>query len=231
MCEEPSGLAADAQQWDRSLPVDNRTQAPHHSPCLRKATAGRGHLVGPLPPPSATRYIRRVFWLTRPPYLRWAAAVVIVVAAFAWDMRGRAEVLYPFASNPISAGSPIVDSEVEWRSVPADVMASPDLSDPVATRNIEEGEPIVPSAVSGEAAIPDGWWAVPLALPASATAGSQVWLVGTASGLETEGIVVAAGSNDLLSYDAMGMVAVPPEVATAVAVESNEGSLVVLVDP
>jgi hypothetical protein len=172
-----------------------------------------------------------VFWLTRPPYLRWAAAVAIVVAAFAWDARGGEEVLYPFASSSIAAGSPIVDSEVEWRSLPAGVMAFPDLSDPVATRNLAEGEPIVPSAVSGAAAIPDGWWAVPLALPASAAAGTRVWLVGTASGLETEGIIVATGSEDLLSYDAPGMVAVPPEVATAVAVESIEGTLVVLVDP
>lgn len=139
--------------------------------------------------------------------------------------------LYPFASSPIAAGSPIVDSEVEWRSLPAGLMVLPDLSNPIATRDLSEGEPIVPSAVSGATAIPDGWWAVPLALPASAMPGRRVRLIGTASGLETDGIVVAPGSDDLLSYDASGMVAVPQDVAAAVAVESREGTLVVLLEP
>ncbi len=172
-----------------------------------------------------------MFWLTRPPYLRWAAAVAIVVAALAWDMRGSTEMLYPFASSSIAAGSTITDAQVEWRSLPAGVMTMPDLSDPIAARNLAEGEPIVPSAISNEAAIPEGWWAVPVGLPASAVAGTRVLLVATASGLETEGIVVTAGSDDLLSYEASGMVAVPQGVATTVALESHEGSLVVLVDP
>jgi hypothetical protein len=172
-----------------------------------------------------------VFWLTRPPYLRWVAAVAIVVAAFIWDLRGSTDIPYPFASSPIAAGSPITDSDVEWRLLPAGVMALPDFSNPIAARDLAEGEPILPTSVSGTDIIPDGWWAVPVPLPASTAPGTRVLVVGATSGLETEGIVVAAGSDDLLSYDTSGSIAVPPDVATAVAVESAAGSLVVLVAP
>ena len=48
-----------------------------------------------------------MFWLTRPPYLRWAAAAAVVVAAFLWDLRGSSDILYPFATSAIAAGATI----------------------------------------------------------------------------------------------------------------------------
>ena len=172
-----------------------------------------------------------MFWLTRPPYVRWAAAAAVVVAAFLWDLRGSSDILYPFASSPIAAGAPITEADVEWRRIPDGTMALPDLSDPVAARDVPAGEPIVPSAVSGATTIPEGWWSVPAPLPATAVPGTRIHLVDTVSGFETDGIVVAAGSDDLMSYGESGMVAVPPESATPIAIAANEGTLVILLEP
>jgi hypothetical protein len=178
-----------------------------------------------------TRYIRLVFWLTRPPYLRWAAAVAVVVVAFLWDLRGSSDILYPFASSPIAAGAPIAEADVVWRRVPEGTMALPDLSDPVAARDVPAGEPIVPSAVSGSTTIPKGWWSVPVPLPATAVPGTRIHLVDAASGFETDGIVVAAGSDDLMSFDESGMAAVPPDAATLIAIAAREGTVVILLEP
>jgi hypothetical protein len=172
-----------------------------------------------------------VFWLTRPPYLRWAAAALLLIAALAWDLRGRSGVPYPFAAQPIAAGAVIEEDDVEWRKMPAGVLAMPDLSAPIATRAIPAGEPILPSAVDADAGIPDGWWAVPVAIPAAAGVGSRVRLIATDSRVESEGIVVAAGSTDLLSIWDAGLVAVPPEHATAIAAAAAAGTLIVLVEP
>ena len=159
------------------------------------------------------------------------AAAAVVLAALVWDLRDEAEAPYPFAAAGIAAGTPITDSMVEWRNLPEGAMALPDLSDPVAARDLPAGEPIVPSAVSGPAAIPAGWWSVPVPLSSGAIPGSPVRLIDTASGLQTDGLVVAAGADDLMSIDTSGLVAVPPDSAADVAVAAGQGTLVVLLAP
>ena len=172
-----------------------------------------------------------MFWLTRPPYLRWAAAALLLVAALAWDVRGRTGIPYPFAAHQIAAGAAIEESDVEWKTVPAGLLAMPDLSAPIAARAIAAGEPILASALDATGSIPDGWWSVPVALPSAAVAGSRVRLIATDTMVESEGIVVAVGSADLLSVAEAGLVAVPPDHATAMAAASVAGSLIVLVAP
>ncbi|MEA3510020.1 MAG: SAF domain-containing protein [Actinomycetota bacterium] len=169
--------------------------------------------------------------MTRPPYVRWVVAAAIVVAALVWDLKGSAQVLYPFASTAIAAGTPITDSEVAWRSVPEGTMEMPDLTDPVASRDVAAGEPIVPSAVSGVSMIPDGWWSVPVPLPTVAIPGSRVRLVGVETEFETDGIVISGGGDELLSFSESGLVAVPPAYAAVVAIASRDGTLIVLLDP
>ena len=169
--------------------------------------------------------------MTRPPYLRWVVAAAIVIGALVWDLRGSAQVLYPFASGAIAAGTPITGSEVEWRSIPEGAMEMPDLDDPIASRDVAAGEPIVPSAVSGESMIPDEWWSVPIPLPGSAIPGTWVRLVGVETAFEVDGIVVSVGGEDLLSFSDSGMVAVPPSFAAVVAIASRDGTLIVLLGP
>ena len=169
--------------------------------------------------------------MTRPPYIRWAVAAAIIVAALLWDLRGSAQILYPFASSAIAAGTPITDSQVVWRNIPDGTMEIPDLREPIASRDVAAGEPIVPSAVSGASLIPDGWWSVPVPLPGAAIPGTRVRLVGIESGFETDGIVVSAVGEDLLSFSESGMVAVPPDFAAVVAIAARDGTLIVLLDP
>lgn len=171
-----------------------------------------------------------MFWLTRPPYLRWAAAALLLVAALAWDLRGRSGSPYPFAAEAIAAGAAIGEEDVEWRTTPRGLLTMPDLTAPVAARPIAAGEPILPSAVDADQGIPQGWWAVPVALPMAAAVGAQVRLI-TDSGVQSEGIVVAVGSSDLLSIAEAGLVAVPPDHAASVAMAAMDGTLIVLVAP
>lgn len=171
-----------------------------------------------------------MFWLTRPPYLRWGVAVALVVAALLWDVRGRGGEPFPFAATGIDAGAVIGEAEVEWRTLPKGLMTMPDLSAPVATRSIPAGEPIVASAIDAEAGVPEGWWAVPVALPAAATRGAAVRLI-TPGGHETDGVVVDVGSSELLSFSDAGLVAVPAERAPAVATSAMDGTLIVLIEP
>ncbi len=126
------------------------------------------------------------------------AAAAVVLAALLWDLRDEAEAPYPFAVSTISAGTPITESMVEWKNLPEGAIALPDLADPVAARDLPAGEPIVPSAVSGAPVVPDGWWSVPVPLSQRAVPGTQVRLIDAHPGLEVDGFVVAAGSDDLL---------------------------------
>jgi len=216
---------------EASLPVDIRTQAPHHSPCLRKMPRGGISAIEPLPTRFPLRYGRGVFWLTRPPYLRWAAAAAIVLGAFVWDLHGEATTAYPFAARSIPSGAALSDADVTWKDLPSGVLALPDLSDPVTSRSLAAGEPIVPSALGGPSPVPDGWWSVPVPLPPTASPGARARLVAATPPVETDGVVVSAPGGDLLSYAETGMVAVPPEAATAVAVAAGEGTLIVLLEP
>ncbi len=172
-----------------------------------------------------------MFWLTRPPYLRWAAAALMLVGAMVWDLRGRAGEPYPFAARPITAGATITETDVVWRTVPGDLLATPDLSAPVASRAIAAGEPILPSALDADGGIPDGWWSVPVALPAATTVGARVRLIVPGPGVESNGIVMAVGTEDLFAVGGSGLVAVPPEHAPTVALAAMEGTLIVLVAP
>jgi hypothetical protein len=172
-----------------------------------------------------------VFWLTRPPYLRWAAATAVVVCAFAWDLHQRAEAPFPFAAAEIRAGTTLSDDLVEWRALPVGLMAMPDLSNPVAARDIPAGEPIVESSLADGMLVPEGWWSVALPLPSTAAPGSRVRLISVDTPLDVEGVVVAGGSDDLFTVSELGSVAVPPEAAADVAVASATGALVALLEP
>jgi hypothetical protein len=110
-------------------------------------------------------------------------------------------------------------------------MSQPDLTAAVAARDIEEGEPITTAAIGSGPIIPEGWWSVPVVLPAAAVPGRAVRLVLTAPPRDVDGIVVAAGRDDLLGGSGTGLVAVPAEAARPVAIAALDGMLVVLVEP
>ena len=118
-----------------------------------------------------------MYWLPRPPYLRWAAAALVILGALAWDLRAPAAELRPFAARPLRAGEALDASAVAWREVPAGLLAAPDLEGAAAAVDLAAGDPLVAAVLGRGAAVPEGWWEVPVAVGAHAAPGDEVMLV------------------------------------------------------
>lgn len=170
-----------------------------------------------------------MFWLSRPPYLRWMAAVLVVVAAGAWELRPRPQVSHPFAATDLPAGTVLSADSFERRLVPAGLLP---VVEPTGTllHALEDGEPLLPSHLAG-VAIPEGWWAVEVPVPAGATPGMLVKVVVVSSDgrppLTSDGVVSSVGSTDSLNEN-LALVAVPADNAEAIASAALVGELAVL---
>lgn len=176
------------------------------------------------------RYGAGVLWLGRPPYVRWAIAAAIVVAAAVWDLRGTVTIAHPFAAIDIARGAPISEQHVVWKDVPRGLMPAPDLNGAVAAAAIQAGEPLTGALLEQQDGVPEDWWAVPVALPGAAVIGARVLLV--AEGIPpTEGVVIVPSAADVLGIADAGLVAVPPENAPALALAALAGTLVTLLAP
>jgi len=178
----------------------------------------------------ARRYVVRVLWLGRPPYLRWIAAASLVLAAFAWDVSKRATEPFPFAARDMARGQVLTSDDVEWRPVPVGSLSLPDLTGASASILIRSGDPIVPSLVAVTPPIPPDSWAVPVPLPLGAGVGMSVRLV-FADGSATSGVIVQPATEDSLGLMSVGLVAVDGDVAHIVALATANGDLIVLIEP
>lgn len=173
-----------------------------------------------------------MYWLQRPPYLRWAAAALLVAGAVAWDLRGTATSPHPFLTATVAAGSPIPADAVEWRSVPAGLLDPPELDGRVAALDLDAGDPITTSVLTDPATAPEGWWAVPITLGRHARPGDEVMLVTIDPPLTIPGVVLEAEAGDTYSLDFRpAVVAVPGESAPLVAAAAGEGRIVAVVRP
>lgn len=174
-----------------------------------------------------------MYWFSHPPYLRWAGAALIILLAAWIDLRPADTVAYPFAAEDIAAGATVDAASIEWTQIPAGLLpAAPELGG-TSRYGIPAGEPVLPSSVAADRpSIPQGWWALATELPASVVPGQPVQLV--ISGISPRsvpGIVIEPPPPvDPLGYeDSIGLVAVPAELAAAVAVGSAQGDLSVLI--
>lgn len=173
-----------------------------------------------------------MYWLQRPPYLRWAAAAALVAAAFMLDMAGARTVPFPFAAREIPAGAPIEAASVRWRGVPSDLLEAPDLTAATARVAIAAGEPITAATIGTVPAAPPGWWVVPVDLAPGAVAGDEVLLVITDPPLTVPGLVLTPGSGDRFGLDSRpASVAVPGEAAALVAAAASSGRVVAATRP
>lgn len=201
---------------------------------LRRHRIAVGH-ARPLPPAAAEQYGRRVYWFSRPPYLRWVGAALIILIAAWVDLRPAATVPYPFAAEDVPAGATIDAGLVTWRQVPDGLLPiAPDLGG-AARFAIKAGEPILASSLTADRpSIPAGWWALETHLPENVVPGQEVKVVVVESGvspLSVPGVIIEAPpATDPLGYeDPVGLVAVPAEAAAAVAAGSARGDLSVLI--
>lgn len=166
-----------------------------------------------------------MFWLRRPPYLRWIAAGAILLIGLLMDLRGPDLEKYPFAAESLPPGEP-VDEAVEWRDVPTGLL--PTWNQPVsgiAASTVAAGDPLLPSLLA-EVVVPDGWWTVPIPLPVVAPPGTRLRVRHGSAGELIDGIVVGAG--DANGFEPVGMVAFPADAASTVAAAAANDALVVM---
>jgi SAF domain len=171
-----------------------------------------------------------VLLLSRPPYLRWAVASLIVIAAFAWDVSRRATEPYPFAARTITRGTEITEDVLRWEAVPRGTFTLPALDDVHALTDIREGDPVTSSVAGRGSVIPADWWAVPIGLPSGIARGTHVRIT-TLDGVEVEGIVAVAATQDQFGLATQGAVAVPEEAVSVVSLAAAADALVVVVAP
>lgn len=172
-----------------------------------------------------------VFWLRRPPYLRWLGAAALIAFAVFVDVRQPATEQRPFAAADLAAGDPLSADSVTWRDVPAGLLPLPVLAAATAARAINRGDPVVPSALSYGPAVPDGWWSIEMRIPESAEAGSAARIVVSDPALAIDGVVLSIFDGGAFEASASGMVAIPPEHADAIARAMPNGTVTVLISP
>ena len=157
-----------------------------------------------------------MLWLARPPYLRWAAMVLVVVVALVVDLRDQRSELRPFASRDIARGAP-VDGAVEWRAVAADGWRAVEVAGTVAATDIRRGDPVTASSLSRASVPPEHWWSIELDLPKGAAAGRPARIVVADPPLSVDGIVGSVSDGGAFAATTSGLIAVPPDTADAVA--------------
>lgn len=171
-----------------------------------------------------------MYWLKRPPYLRWAAAAALVAVSMAIELRPAPMVEHPFAAADLGRGEAVTSDSVEWHEVPEGLLQLPTLdAGAVLTTDVGGGEPLLPSQLATGRLAPADWWSVPVGLPPGLPAGALVQLVDTETGTATDGIVTASATDDPFAIDPAGLVAVPAEAAAVVATAEAGGLLIVLV--
>lgn len=133
---------------------------------------------------------------------------------------------YPVAASDIAAGAPISADVVDWIDLPADALPPVDLAGASAVRDIAVGEPIAASALAGPVVPPDEWWVVPIEVGSVALTGDEVMLVIVDPPLTAYGVVVSPQIGERFSVDfRAAAVAVPPDVAPAIASAARDGAL------
>lgn len=167
--------------------------------------------------------------LSKPPLLRWAAAVIVVLAAIAWDLSGRATEPFPFAAEPIDRGTPITEELIEWRRVGRGDLAVPTLEGRRAAVDIATGDPITASTLETPDLVPDDWWSVPMEVPIGLSEGTAVRLL-LPAGAFVDGIVTAAPTDDAFG-GTVGAVAVASEHLEAVAAAASAGLVMIVISP
>jgi len=184
----------------------------------------------PLHIAAANRYGEGMLWLSRPPFLRWLAAGAIVVAALAWDVAKSQSEPFPFASVAIGSGTAITADLITWKPVPDGAIPVPLLAGATATANIDAGDPLTRSVIAQGSPLPEGWWSVPIDIPAGIPVGASIRVV-LPDGEAATGVVTEPASSDGYGVPSPGTVGFPQQVADTVARLAATGNLVVLVEP
>ena len=170
-----------------------------------------------------------VYWMARPPYVRWLVAAAIVGLGILLELSDRATTSHPFLVVDTPAGTPLTTDRIELREVPAGFLQAPALEQVVAAVDLEAGTPLVAAMLHPDTGLPAGWMALPIPVPPGATVGAGVQLVLTSTGETVPGRIVATGADSGFGFEEPGLVAVAPERVAAVAIAASTSDLVVAI--
>jgi hypothetical protein len=174
-----------------------------------------------------------VYWLQRPPILRYVAAGVVLLFAAWVEVRPDRSVDHPFAATEIPAGALIDESLIDWRPIPVGALP-PIVVQGVATIAIPAGTPLIaPLLGSQERDAPDGWWTMELEFSPDLQRGAALQLVvipgpGEVPIAPIPAVVVVPAGATSFSGASPGLVAVPPQDAAAAAIAAAAGKIAVL---
>ena len=170
-----------------------------------------------------------MFWLTRPPYLRRAAALAVLIVAVWLELAPTPTVFHPFARTALAAGHALDGDDFEMRPIPSGIFPPAEVKG-VLTAPLRAGDPLTASMVGDIPQIPAGWWGLDVPVPAGVTNGSEVRLMINDGDLPrmVPGMVVRHQQSD--DFDGpMALVAIPEGEAAVTAAAVNQGNVEVLV--
>lgn len=170
-----------------------------------------------------------MYWFRRPPYLRWAGGVVVVLVAAIVELAPTHTEPRPFAATELRPGDRPSGENIEWRRIAVGLLPEVPLEGVELVATVGAGEPVLPSHLSSRPLIPPQWWSVPVRLPEGVLAGTEVRLIITDTDREAEGIIAAPPSGDPFAVDPVGLVAVPESDAAVVAAAESRRQLTILV--
>jgi len=172
-----------------------------------------------------------VYWLARPSYRRWAAAILVVGASLYFELRPTPSVDHPFAGADLRAGSDVKVAAIDWRPVPVGVLPDMDL-DGFLLVDVEAGQPLLPAMLDAGPLMPAGWWGVSVPVPEGSLPGSEVRLVVDIRGSPrvVPGLLIRIFAQATIE-GSTALVAIPEGEAGAVAAALADSALSVLVGP
>ena len=166
--------------------------------------------------------------MSRPPYLRRAAAFAVLVAAVVIEFRPVTTERLPIAAIDLPAGSTVTEADVEWFAVQGgiDTIQLPS----VLSRSVAAGSPISPADVDATSIeVPADWLEIELDVPSTTQRGAAVVAVMSPSTLDRPAIGVVTQPPDAAGFDTpTAMVAFAPSEAVAVAHAVAHGTVTVL---
>lgn len=172
-----------------------------------------------------------MYWLARPSYWRWAAAILLVSTSLYFELRPTPTVDHPFAGADLVAGADIAQAEISWLPVPVGVMPQTVLEGFLLV-DVASGQPLMPSMLDAAPSIPTGWWAISVPVPEGSIPSTEVRLVVDVRGTPrvVPGLLIRSFEESTIE-GTTALVAIPEGEAGAVAAALADGALSVLVGP
>lgn len=172
-----------------------------------------------------------MYWLARPSYWRWAAAILLVGSSLYFELRPTPSVQHPFARADLEAGTEITEAGVVFRSIPIGVLPET-VVEGILVVDVESGHPLLPDMLNAAPLIPAGWWGLTVPVPEESLPGSEVRLVVDVRGAPrvVPGLLIRTFDETTIE-GTTGLVAIPEGEAGAVAAALADSALSVLVGP